>query len=215
MKIIAFVSLLLTGLISITAFAGIEQPSGEKLITFEPDPERWEVHNKDLIQSKSLVWFRKDMRAKGKVYDDFYMVNIYNESENSLEHMRNRYDFPGRRSCDTFESVDMQSTVAMPYPTMLWQTICLKSRDPEARIIHVIVKGERHIYHVQKGWRGDVDPADLEIWTQRMKNIFVCDLKRKDAICPAGAFPAPATEQTEATIDTTEPLSAAAAKVQE
>jgi len=213
MKIRVVLSLLLTGLLSTTAFAGIEQPGGEKLIAFEPDPGIWEVHNKDVIESKSLVWFKKDMRAKGRVYDDFYMVNIYNQSENGLDHMRNRYDFPGRRSCDSFESIDMESAVTTPYSMMLWSTTCLKTRDPEARIIHLIVMGERHIYHVQKGWRGKVDPTDVAIWTERMKNIFVCDLSREDAACPAGAIPAPQTEQEAAQDDAEEELNTAAASV--
>ena len=215
MKIRALLSLLLTGLLSTTAFAGIEQPSGEKLIAFEPDPEIWEVHNKDWIESKGLVWFRKDMRAKGKVYDDFYMVNIYNQSENDLDHMRERYDYPGRRSCDSFDSIDMKSAVTTPYPMMLWHTTCLKTRDPEARIIHLIVEGERHIYHVQKGWRGKVDPADLETWAERIKNIYVCDLNREDAACPAGTIPVPEKEQTEAQADIEEVLNAAAISTEE
>jgi len=213
MKIRVVLSLLLTGLLSTTAFAGIEQPGGEKLIAFEPDPEIWEVHNKDVIESKSLVWFKKDMRAKNRVYDDVYTVDIYNQSKNGLDHIRNRYDYPGRRSCDTFESIDMESAVTTPYSVMLWRTTCLKKRDPEARFIHLVVMGERHIYHVAKAWRGEVDSADVQIWTERMKNIFVCDLSREDAACPAGAIPAPKTEQEAAQADVEEVLNTATASV--
>ena len=184
MKNRVLLSLLLQAGIFPTGLSAFEQPQGEKLISFIVDPEQWEMHNKDLDQSKSMVWFNKAMRKQGRPFDDFYMVNIYAQSENDLNHMRNRYDTPGQKFCGSFESTDLPDIANQNYPSLFWRTTCLKKNDPEARIIHLVIRGKNHIYHVQKGWHGKVEQAQLEEWVDRIKSIYVCDINREDAPCP-------------------------------
>ena len=176
--------LLLTGILSATSVSAFEQPQGEKLISSKMDPEKWERHNKDTLESKQLVWFRKALRAEGRPFDDFYTVTIYNQSENDLDHMRNRNDEPGRRYCDAFESIDLPEVTNKNYASKFWRTHCVKSRAPEARIIHLTIKGKGHIYHIQKGWRGEVEQTKVDEWVDRIKKIYLCDVNREDAPCP-------------------------------
>ena len=91
--------LFITGALSLTtaSAADFAKFEGEKLISFPVNLEKWERHNKDLLKSKSLVWFKKELRKEGRPFDDFYMINIYNQSENGLSHMRDRYDQPGQK----------------------------------------------------------------------------------------------------------------------
>ena len=193
MKIRLLLSLLLISGVFSTGAAAFEQPEGEKLIIFQVDPEKWEVHNKDILESKSLVWFNKEMRKQGRTYDDFYMINIYSQSENDLNHMRDRYDKPGQKFCSNFESTDLPALANQNYLSMFWRTLCLKKRDPQARIVHLTIKGKNHIYHIQKGWRGEVEEAEVDKWVDRLKDTFLCDINREDAPCPA---------QSEQTADT-------------
>jgi len=177
--------LLLTGMLTATTVsaAAFEKFDGEKLISFPVNMEIWERHNKDLLKSKSLVWFRKALREEDRPFDDFYMVNIYNQSENDINHMRDRYDQPGKKFCDSFKSIDLPAD-EKNYESMSWRTECLKSRAPEARIIHLLLLGKRHIYHIQKGWSGKVEQADVDVWVDRIKKIHLCDINREDAPCP-------------------------------
>jgi len=177
---------------SIASASAFEKVDGEKLITFTVDLDKWERHNKDQLKSKSLVWFKKELRKEGRPFDDFYMVNIYNQSENDLDHMRNRYDTPGRTYCDEFKSIDLPGVINQNYDAMLWRTECIKSRAPEARIIHLTIKGKRHIYHIQKGWRGKVEQTEVDEWVDRIKKIHLCDINREDAPCPV----APVTQES-------------------
>lgn len=178
--------LLLAGVLSVTtaSAADFAKFEGEKLISFPVNLDKWERHNKDLLKSKSLVWFRKALREEGRPFDDFYMINIYNQSANDLTHMRDRYDKPGQKFCDSFKSIDLPAD-EQNYEFMSWRTECIKSRAPEARIIHLLLLGKRHIYHIQKGWSGEVEQSEIDEWTGRLKKIHLCDINRADAPCPA------------------------------
>jgi len=176
--------LLLTGIISATSVSAFEKPQGEKLISFTMDPEIWEVYNKDTQQSKTLVWYRTALRAEGKIYDESYAVTIYNQTEKSLDHMRNRNDEPGRRYCVQFESIDLAMKTNTVYDSRFWRTHCLRKNAPAAQIIHRTFKGENHIYHIQKSWTGEVDEVTLNKWIDRLNDAYVCDINREDAACP-------------------------------
>ena len=178
--------LLLTGILSTTTVSAADftKFDGEKLISFPVNLDKWERHNKDLLKSKSLVWFRKALREEGRPFDDFYMINIYNQSENDLDHMRDRYDKPGQKFCNSFKSIDLPAD-EKNYVSMSWRTECLKSRSPEARIIHLLLLGKSHIYHIQKGWSGKVEQAEVNKWIGRIKKIHLCDINSTDAPCPA------------------------------
>jgi hypothetical protein len=192
--------LFITGVLSLTTVsaASFVKFEGEKLISFSMDLEKWERHNKDLLKSKSLVWFKKELRKEGRPFDDFYMVNIYNQSKNGLNHMRDRYDKPGRKFCDSFESIDL-ATDEQHYESMSWRTECLKNRAPEARIIHLVLLGKRHIYHIQKGWSGKVEQSEINMWLDRIKRIHLCDINNPEAPCPAAPI-----AQADVTVQTQE-----------
>jgi hypothetical protein len=185
MKIRVVLSLLLTGIFSTTALAGLEPPEGEKLITYQPDPEVWEVSNKDLINSKRLVWFSKEMRAKNRTYDDFYELNVFNKPEKNLDELREWSDKKGKLKCGNFESIDLARNTEDTYPSIFWRTTCLKNNAPGARLITKLIEGERHLYQVQKAWVGKVDQADIDLWLKRVEEAFVCNKNSETEPCPA------------------------------
>jgi len=187
MKIRVVLSLLLTGIFSTTALAGLEPPEGEKLITYQPDPEVWEVANKDLINSKRLVWFSKEMRAKNRTYDDFYELNVFNKPEKNLDELREWSDAKGKLKCRSFESVDLARNAEGSYPSIFWRTTCLKKNAPGARLVTKLIEGERHLYQVQKAWVGKVDQADIDLWLKRVEEAFVCNKNSETEPCPVEA----------------------------
>ncbi len=187
MKIRVVLSLLLTGIFSTTALAGLEPPEGEKLITYQPDPEVWEVSNKDLINSKRLVWFNKEMRAKNRTYDDFYELNVFNKPEKNLAELREWSDKKGKLKCGKFESIDLAHNPEGSYPSIFWRTTCIKSNAPAAQLITKLIEGERHLYQVQKAWVGNVDQADVDLWLKRVEEAFVCNQNNETEPCPVEA----------------------------
>ena len=189
--------LLLTGTLSVSTVSAADftKFDGEKLISFPVDLDKWERHNKDLLKSKSLVWFKKALREEGRPFDDFYMINIYNQSANDLNHMRERYDKPGQKFCDSFKAIELPAD-EQNYEYMSWRTECLKSNAPEARIIHLLLLGKQHIYHIQKGWSGKVEQTEIDEWVGRIKKIHLCDLNSTNAPCPADPL-AQADSETE------------------
>lgn len=203
LKIRVALPLLITGVFSTTALAGLEPAEGEKLITYQPDPEVWEIANKDLLNSKRLVWLNKDMRAKGKTFDDVYQVDVFNKpKKKDLDGVREWSDKKGSLKCRQFESVDIERDTTSTYPSVTWRTTCVKSSSPPARLISKLIEGERHLYQVQKAWVGDVDEADMERWQQRVLESYVCDLNSDAVPCPENQASSAATEsQTDGTAD--------------
>lgn len=196
MKIRTLFSLLLTGIFSTSALAGLEPPEGEKLITFQPDPEVWEIADKDLINSKRLVWFNKEMRAQGRTYDDFYEISIFNKpKKKDLDGVREWSDRKGSLKCLQFESVDLGRDAASQYPSVYWRTTCLKSGSPGARLITKLIEGEKHLYQVQKAWIGKVDEDVINAWLERIEEAYVCNVDSESAPCP----PQPESTESEAT----------------
>ncbi len=185
MKIRAVISLLIAGTFSSVALAGLEPAEGEKLITYQPDPEVWEIANKDLINSKRLVWFNKEMRAKGRTYDDFYEVNVFNKPEKDVDGVRQWSDKKGSLKCRQFESVDIARDVSATYPSVTWRTTCLRGNAPAARLITKLIEGERHLYQVQKAWVGKVDNATIAEWQAHIEESYVCDINSETDPCPA------------------------------
>jgi hypothetical protein len=208
MKIRVLFSLLFAAFFSNAVLAGFEQPSGERFIAFEPDPEQWEIHNKDLINSKGLVWYNKEMRTKGRAFDDFYMINVYNRSDDKegLAHVRDWVDIRGRRDCSAYESEELQRNLESKYDAIFWKTTCLHAKRAPSRIINLVLGGERHIYLFQKGWRGDVEQADINTWIERIGEIYLCNDNSTDSPCPSVE---PAADQQTGTqeSESTEPQS--------
>lgn len=196
MKIRALLSLLLAGIFSTSALAGLEPPKGEKLITFQPDPDAWEIADKDLINSKRLVWFNKEMRAQGRTYDDFYEISIFNKpKKKDLDGVREWSDKKGSLKCRQFQSTNLGRDTNSSYPSVFWRTTCLKSNAPIAQLITKLIEGERHLYQVQKAWVGEADEEAINIWQKRIEEAYVCNIDSESNPCPTQSE-APVTEET-------------------
>lgn len=167
--------------LSFSAFSE-EFYKGENLITpYEMDSDKWEVLQKVEGSFKSMMWRRK---AKGMA--DAYVVNIQGGNNSKLKKVRKIQDAPGKKSCQSFESIDLDPIANKNYESIMWRTVCSNGDDFKAQILHLAIKGKDSIYHIQKIWRGDLPDDEMRNWVETFKKIYVCDSRDESKKCPSG-----------------------------
>ncbi|WP_226646494.1 hypothetical protein [Microbulbifer variabilis] len=167
--------------LSLSSFAD-EFYKGENLITpYELDPDKWEVLMSVEGSLKSLMW-----KSKEKGMADAYVINIQGGNRSKLNQVRKIQDDPGRKSCQSFESIDLELIPDKNYKSVMWRTVCMNGKDFKAQILQLAIKGRDNVYHLQKIWRGDVSKEEMENWAKNFREVYVCDTRKKEKQCPVG-----------------------------
>lgn len=178
MKHILFLAL---AALSLSAFSD-EFYKGENLITpYEMDSDKWEVLKKVEGSFKSMMW-----RSKEKGMADAYVVNIQEGDKSKLKKVRKVQDAPGKKSCQSFEAIDLDLIPNKNYESIMWRTVCSNGADFKAQILQLAIKGKDSIYHIQKIWRGEVPEDEINNWVETFRKVYVCDTREKDKRCPSG-----------------------------
>lgn len=178
MKNILFIAL---SVLPLSAFSG-DFYKGENLITpYELDSDKWDVLQKVEGSFKSMMW-----RSKERGMSDSYVVNIQGGNTSKLQRVRREQDALGKKSCQSFESIDLESLPNKNYESVMWRTVCTNGDDFKAQILQLAIKGRDSIYHIQKIWRGDVSDDEMKIWVETLRKVYVCDTHEKDKHCPSG-----------------------------
>ena len=177
----------LIGLISIASLGCVNvkhQPqvfSGENLITpYSGFLAGWQVHVENKPHYHSRMWQHPELGFK-----DAYVVSVTPREQNALSHFRAVIDQPGIQSCENFTSSTIDSKHPADYPAEFWQTNCLRKDTSEAIILHLLLRGNDSLYHVQKIWQGTFASAELDAWISRFQQIYICDTRSQKSPCPA------------------------------
>ena len=153
---------------------------GENLLTpYDLDSEKWEVLTNVEDSFKSMIW-----KSKEKGMADMYVVNIQGGNKSKLKRVRKIQDDPGRKACQKFESLELEPIPNKNYKSIMWRTVCTNGEDFKAQILHLAIKGQDSIYHLQKIWRGEVLENDMKSWISTFKKVYVCDTRKEEKLCP-------------------------------
>lgn len=155
---------------------------GENLITpYELDETEWEVLKKEEGSFRSVMW-----RSKESGMADSYVVNVQGGNQSKLKRVRKIQDDPGKKSCKSFESIDLEPIKNNSYKSIMWRTVCQKADGFKAQMLHLVIKGKDSIYHLQKIWLGEVADSEIEEWIATFRDVYVCDTRQDEKQCPTG-----------------------------
>jgi ABC-type iron transport system FetAB ATPase subunit len=175
MKYLLLITLLT---LSLSALAD-EFYKGENLITpHEMDADKWEVLQKVEGSFRSMMW-----RSIEKGMADTYIVNIQGGNKSALAEVREIQDAPGLKSCESFDSIDLDPILSTNFESMMWRTVCSNGPDFKAQILQLAIKGNDSIYHIQKIWRGELAEDEIDKWVTTFENIYVCDTREENKQC--------------------------------
>ena len=153
---------------------------GENLITpYSGFLAGWEVFVENKAHYHSRMWQHPELGFK-----DSYVVSVTPREQNNLLHFRKVIDKPGVDSCVKFTSTTMTSNLAAEYPSELWQTDCLRKDTSNAKILHLLIRGNDSLYHIQKIWQGSFESTAEDAWIKRFNEIYVCDTRSQKSPCP-------------------------------
>lgn len=155
-------------------------PRGENLITpFVPDASEWNLY-RDPSDASTMLWKRKANDL------DQYAVSIYRKAKIEVDEFRQIQDEAGGETCAAFQSTLVEQGPVNGYPRLVWTSTCKRKDDGTSVIVHMAIKGRDSFYHVLKMWRSDVPSSEVTLWEQRLKEVLVCDTRKKDHPCPEG-----------------------------
>jgi hypothetical protein len=175
------IGITLLAILSIQAAAD-EFYKGENLITpYELDNDKWEILKKEDGPFKSMMW-----RSIKKGMADAYVVNIQSGNKSNLKRVRKIQDDPGRKACESFESIDLEGIPNKNYKSQLWRTVCVNGANFKAQILQLAIRGKDSMYHLQKIWRGSTSDAEIKEWIENFRRVYVCDTREKNKQCPSG-----------------------------
>lgn len=154
---------------------------GENLITpYKPDENNWEILKKDKPEQRSMMWADKKLG-----FSNSYTVTVYPKGRKAPNLVREIQDAPGLKACTLFESINLPSLNNMNYSSEFWRTNCETKTGFKAQMISLLIQGEDSLYSVQRVWRGSDAVPDVDLWVERMSQIFVCDTRVENRPCPS------------------------------
>ncbi len=155
--------------------------SGENLITpYSGFLAGWKVMVENKAHYHSRMWQHPELGFKNA-----YIVSVTPTENHSNKYFRNIIDKPGIESCEKFSSDTITSKTNATYAKEFWQTVCLRKNGSKAKILHLLLRGNDSLYHIQKIWQGNFTMAEVNTWQNRFKQIYVCDTRIAKQNCPA------------------------------
>ncbi len=155
---------------------------GENLITpHELNEDQWDVLTKTEGSFRSVMW-----RSKEKGVEDMYVVSVHGGSRSKLKRLRELQDSPGKKSCESFQSIDLDPIPNKNYESVMWRTVCENAGGFKAQILQLAIRGKDSVYHLQKIWRGEIAESDLSDWIVTLRKVYVCDTRKRKKACPSG-----------------------------
>jgi hypothetical protein len=150
---------------------------GENLITpYQPNEENWDVLKKNEPKERGMMWLDKKLG-----FSDSYTVTIYPKRRELLKSVREllksvreTQDNPGRKACESFESIDLTALDNKNYGSTFWRTKCETSSGFKAQMINLLIQGEDSLYSVQRVWRGVILETKIKSALQVSKKLKIC-----------------------------------------
>jgi len=155
---------------------------GENLITpYSLNTDDWEILKREEGPLKSMMW-----RSKDKGIADTYAVHVYLGVNHNSAVVREKQDAPGEKSCEMFESYELDPIPNKNYKSLMWRTVCEINSDFVAQILHLVIEGKGSTYHLQKIWRGETTDYEINKWIEIFRDVYVCDSRVENKQCPSG-----------------------------
>ena len=180
------IKIFLIGLISISIFgcANVKHKpqlfQGENLITpYSGFLAGWKVIVENKAHYHSRMWQHPEQGFKNA-----YVVSVTPQESHNNQYFRNIIDKPGIESCENFVSKTIESNAVAFYAKEFWQTDCLRKDGNKAKILHLLLRGNDSLYHIQKIWQGNFKKSELDTWKNRFDQIYVCDTRIEKHTCP-------------------------------
>jgi len=145
------------------------------------DPDEWEVFEKKEAKSRSLMW-----RRKGEGPTDAYQVDVSRGDSLPPDKFRKAIDDGGRKTCDRFNSIDLERTKSEGLESEFWRTECAYDGRLGVQSVQIIILGQDAFYRVQKWWDGPVTAEERDEWVANLSSVYVCDTRSVGRDCPEG-----------------------------
>lgn len=154
--------------------------TGEHLITpYYKDLEGWVVNEQQLKDFSSRTWLNPQ-RGMG----DAYSMSLFVNSSVSTVEQREEIDRPGFEACDRFESITLAYPDTAVYPIEYWETHCENDNGTRAKLLHLMLVGEKGLYHIQKSWQGEFSADTVKQWKRRFQSVYLCHTQNDAMPCP-------------------------------
>lgn len=153
---------------------------GENFVT-RPVPAAAEW---DLVQDPNHPTTRLWKNKKNE--KEQYRIDLFRGSEDTLAEVRMALDGPGKASCASFDTTTIRETPVKGYPRLLWRSDCARGDGAKQTLLQLAVRGRDGLYLSMRIWPFEVADAEVQTWTERFEQFFVCDTRTQNHPCPEG-----------------------------
>ena len=154
-------------------------PFGESLVVEPPlNNSSYAPYTKTEQGWKSSLW-----QSKTHGGGDSFVVNVINLGEGDVDEFRLSQDFPGKKSCNIFESDTISTKDRNGYKSLFWETNC-DLGNLKVKTLQIVIIGNDKLYHIRKLWKRPVSNEEYQNWKNHIDKASVCDTRKNS--CPKG-----------------------------
>lgn len=169
---------ILTACTSIDKLTGL--PVGENIIIpFDESIADWQEFTLDDGNYQFTLW-----QSPVSGFADSYSLSIAFDEQKNLADFRKLMDKSGEAQCDYYNSELIYLPYRQPTKSLLWLFSCNNNNGTKAKILHLVLQGQKNFYHLQKNWQYQYNKDDITKWTNQFATAYLCNTADIPATCP-------------------------------